>query len=597
MNRFNPFIGYQPGSVPGTYQFQREGGNPLLFGGQTAEDLRKRIDAAKNFGPQRTASLGPGGAPGAAANLTPGGVPPGAVPPARLTPGGTAATPQPPPASPDDVASMVRDLTGAEPGKQEGQPARPQPLAQPPGGTQDYDPWATDSKGRTIYLRRGADPKNPSANDMFVMVPGTRATRGGWIPVSRSKEGGYAVDEEHLNELQGQSDITIEGLEMFAGAESEQAQQEASELDKQADAAARAQDAQLRQLDKAQARMNHARTLYDDYNAKVKEQKIDPDRIYRGSGGTTKRIFDTLASALAGFGAGYKGTRNPIADRIQAEREADIAAQERDLLKKEQSRDTALKYFYQETGNMDAARNAVRALQAEQNVKQLERIAALAKDPKAKAAALQSIAAERTNMEKYREAYVRLSAGQVSATEKYVPGSPGSPARRVPLSLSDRGALEGQLLRGDKAAGGGKNALAMQEGTVAQVTKQLEGYPDDYVPPVHEARNLLSRAGETFVDFLAGAGTYVREFMSPEEQKAVQDALQADQAIASAANTLEGQGAMGVSEQRVRSRATSPNATMGDKKRALAILNERVQAVKAAGGGQVAAPTIQVEGQ
>src|SRR5690606_29492507 len=179
-----------------------------------------------------------------------------------------------------------------------------------------------------------------------------------------------------------------------------------------------------------------------------------------------------------------------------------------------------------------------RALQAEQNVKQLERIAALAKDPKAKAAALQSIAAERTNMEKYREAYVRLSAGQVSATEKYVPGSPGSPARRVPLSLSDRGALEGQLLRGDKAAGGGKNALAMQEGTVAQVTKQLEGYEDDYVPPVHEARNLLSRAGETFVDFLAGAGTYVREFMSPEEQKAVQDALQADQAIASAANTL-----------------------------------------------------------
>src|SRR5690606_24438404 len=163
-----------------------------------------------------------------------------------------------------------------------------------------------------------------------------------------------------------------------------------------------------------------------------------------------------------------------------AEREADIAAQERDLLKKEQSRDTALKYFYQETGNTDAARNAVRALQAEQNVKQLERIAALAKDPKAKAAALQSIAAERTNMEKYREAYVRLSAGQVSATEKYVPGSPGSPARRVPLSLSDRGALEGQLLRGDKAAGGGKNALAMQEGTVAQVTKQLEGYPDDY---------------------------------------------------------------------------------------------------------------------
>lgn len=459
MNKFNPFVGYQPGAVPGTYQFQRPGGNPLLLGGPLAEAQKRRLDAAKGIGPQPTAGLAPGGAPGAPAQLTPGGVAPGRVPPANRTPGGAPAAPTAP-ASDADVSGMVRDLVGpqGEGGTQPEAPKRPQPLATPPGGTQDYDPFATDSKGRTIYLRRGADPNAPSANDMYVMVPGSRGSKGGWVPVSRSKQGGYAVDKEHLERMHSLAEEKIEGIDEYAETEVTEAVETAKELQSQVTDDQALQSDAVAQAERAQERAEKARSSFDDYNEQIIEQKIDPERIYRGEGGTTKRIFDTLASALAAFGAPRMGGRNLIAERIQAEKDADVAAQERELAKKEKSRDSALSYFYQETGNMDAAKNAVRALQSQQNVKKLERIAQLSKDPRAKAAAVQAVSVEKANFERYRQQYLQGAAGSISESERYLPGSSGSPARMAPLSLDDRGKVQKQQIAAEKAGGAGGGA-------------------------------------------------------------------------------------------------------------------------------------------
>src|SRR5690606_12059519 len=100
-----------------------------------------------------------------------------------------------------------------------------------------------------------------------------------------------------------------------------------------------------------------------------------------------------------------------------------------ELLKLQGSRDNALRHFQTISGDLETAKHAVRKLQNDRYIVQLKREAALAQTPQAKAAALKTVAElERENLD-FEQKFKQETAGQISKSFRYQPGSPGSPAR------------------------------------------------------------------------------------------------------------------------------------------------------------------------
>lgn len=496
--------------------------------------------------------------------------------PANVQPSPPGVTQTPVPVLTPEEEAKFRSKAPGQAGQAPQAPAAP---AGGGGGLAGFD-LVSEDKDYQWYQKRGSN--GSGAGDIVKVRKGQAGSAGrpgGWRDMQATQQGGYALDEDMMAQQQMSSGVREMGIEENLATNEMENSLASQEIDRQASLAAHVADEERRRQDDVQRFADHAKTEFEKYTAQVNSAQINPDRIYSGEGGKAREVRHRIASIFGAFGSTLAKSPNFVAERLARMKEDDIAAQEKDLLKSQGQRDTALKYFRDLTGDLDSAKQAVRAAQSEQNILALKKIEALAKTPRDKTAARVAIANEREAYEQAREAYMRGAAGTRSVSSQNlmpVAGSAGRAAQTMAPTTEERKGLVENSKSG-KSTSEVEKTLTGQYGDARAGLKLLEKYPDDYVPPTKENSWVGSRAAESATDFVAGEGTYNRAMKSPEELQAVQDAAMLDYQMGAAQAVLGGQGALSGQEAPQVKAGISPGATMGEKKRALNILVNRLE--------------------
>lgn len=488
---FPRFTNYEPTGKDGLYRFQDSAGGSRLLFGTAAEQAKAGIDRnrqsvlgqlgegkmspdewnalynpqakpppAPEGGDQRTAEAsllqrGRQALSDAAPALSEAGARGVPVVGEALAPVGKAIgqgvqrvlAPPPPPAAPGKAAPPAPAPAVPAAGPEAGAPAEPKMM---------WAPFTTNEKGEQVQVLVYSEGPNKgkevhprgTPGAMQVVSParaGSPGRKGGMMPSAMTVQGGFDPDEDYLGIRSEFVRDQQMALEQTAQAESGEAQAAASALQQQAGEVAGEIAAQQKANQDIKAQLDGARSALDAYTQQINTAQIDPNRIYRGEKGARLSQKHRIAGMFGAFGSTLAKSPNYIAASIAQQREADIAAQEKDLLKKTGQRDTALQYFTQLTGSLEAGKQAVRKLQNDRAIVLLNREAAKAKDAKAKAAAIGAIAALDKENADFAQAYLRDAAGQVSKSFKYVPGTAGTaasgPRVRLPTSTEVSGAV------------------------------------------------------------------------------------------------------------------------------------------------------------
>lgn len=619
MARANAFVDYSETDKPGLYQFKDGSGGSRLLWGTAAEEIKTGIDKGR-------ASVA--GALGAG-KLSPDewnamGTP--AAPPAPLPDERTAAV-----ELPDSMrykgpgATAGGTLPGTE-SKADVQPSMVKPVAAPKGEPvpeltpeqmlkyrmrapeqarserdakataagpvkPQYDLQSVDPKtGKEVYVRRGSDGTNPADIEIrYAAQQGSAGRPGGWRDMSATVQGGHALDEDLMGQQQMSSGVREVAIEENLATNEEENRLVQQEITRQSDLAARLADEERRRQDDVQRFTDHAKSEFEKYTAQVNSAQINPDRIYSGEGGKARETRHRIASIFGAFGSTLAKSPNFVAERLARMKADDIAAQEKDLLKLQGQRDTALKYFRDLTGDLDAAKQAVIAVQSQQNILALKKIEALAKTPRDKTAAKVAIANEQEAYEVAREAYMRSAAGTRSVSAQNlmpVAGTPGrAEVRRAPTAEERKDVVANQAA--GRATGDVQKDIT---GRWAKnnVMREIAGkYPADYVAETHENKNLGSRIAGSALDLVAGAGTTSRTFNSPVEAKGAHDFLLVQKYVQDQLSVRGGQGAASETDAPKLAAAAAPNATMGDLQAAVEIFAAQDEAEARAAGVSV----------
>jgi hypothetical protein len=165
------------------------------------------------------------------------------------------------------------------------------------------------------------------------------------------------------------------------------------------------------------------------------------------------------------------------------------------------------------------------------------------------------------------------------------------------LQSLQKGEAEIAKMQRDTAKGPTASPEKRQAMSALADAKNLESllgdYPDDYVPPTRENRNIVGRKVAGVLDSLGGAGTGDRATLNDYERRAAQDFASAQQTLGAVSSVLGGQGALSGPERDAFIAGMAPGATMGEVNRAVAMLRSRaetkLQAAEATGeaGGTV----------
>jgi len=363
------FVGYE--AVPGTpdaLNFQTGDGRSVMAFGPEAMALKRQLDSSP-----RPLFAGPGatGYEDQAAGMS--------------LPG------QPPPAPPQTAAPAQL------PSQATGQARAPNP-------TGDLGDYLT----KPVYVGGSAGVTRQQLQ--------SKATQGVATPQSSSAgvEGGFAPSADYLENVgnlsvderlahQAQADEGAIGEQRRADMYRNQYEQLASKESAAADHAAKVQAGVARQ---EQVLMT-ARQSYSS-------AKVDPERIYSGVGGTIRAISSGIASALGAYAATVGKAPNFAQGIIDNAIERDIRAQEAEIRIKGESSQNALQDLMRTTGDMETAKSALRIVQQDRALQQVNAFAADSKSAQIKRAAEAWSIEQAKGLNTLVEDYRQKSLGKVT---------------------------------------------------------------------------------------------------------------------------------------------------------------------------------------
>ena len=447
------FIDVAPGPVPGSYAFQRADGSPLIAAGPEAESMAQAIARSKTLAPQPIAqndarsidALSGIGGYGNRADVPP------PVP----------AVQQAPQAPPPGIARPE----GSAPAPQR---AAPEPIARTRTGIIMRDPTTGQ-----LFERTGGSPGVSKAQLQ------QRAANSVAIPVSTSEavQGGYDRNADYEEQLaNAEIDQRLAG-QQSADAAQAAAQREGDFYSQQV--AAQNEVARRDQQYQQEVAALHTRDMLQlqQAQADVRSAKIDSSRLFSGVGGTLRGIGAAIAGAAGAFGAGLARTPNYAMDLINRTIDRDVADQQAELAKKQDSANNAMKQWLNSGATLEQAKAATKASQLEFARAELGKIAAINKSEAVQAnaraldAELQKSLAQ--ELERYRIESLGKRTAEVSS--RMAQPQAGSRGGDMPLTLEQQASLGG--LEKTKAEIGKTAAEAAAKGKGGAIPR---GYQQSY---------------------------------------------------------------------------------------------------------------------
>jgi hypothetical protein len=453
----------------GGYEFKKEDGSPFVAMGPEAKRLAQALDAQKQYAPQPTAMNGGREDPNARMS----------VPDVAAPVPGVSEAPQAPVVDLDQVDAQEAA-------------AAPVPLYGTKGG--------------------GVMEKYPTTGQMYVRTPGsagvsrqqlaTKSTQGVALPsgAAQTVEGGFAPSDDYLNSM---ADANIDkklALQRLDDAQSQRAQAEQQfNANRVAEQASGVEAERERQTKIAQGVDRDLLTL-QQATSELKSSKVDPNRMFRGAGGTLRTIGMAIADAMGAFGAAINHTQNFAHGVIQASIERDIAEQEAELAQKGRNHNNALSAWIRSTGSLDQAKAGLRIQQLELAKSKADEIGSMNKSQEVQAnhamvtASLDEDLAK--NMEAYRQASLGKHTQQVSAQYAY-PHAGAAPGRRLATQ---------EEVKGDVAIQGEKADLAHTQAGTAKTVADTEAKkgPGGQIPrgfiQAYGAADSILKTGENLLN-------------------------------------------------------------------------------------------------
>jgi hypothetical protein len=400
MAGYGQFTGYEPGPAPGTFSFQTQGGQPFVFGGPQAEELKARLDATASMQP-KLAQMSTG--------------PAESMPDAN---GGMSAMPPQAPAAQAPEAAA---------------PAAPAAPANPLAG---FNPSHMTASGDTVFV-------HPETGEVRVNRRARAGSKGGLVERSRTVQGGYKPDEEYLAGTEANFQRQAEAQMVGEEAANEQASMERAYLEKQQQNLAEQAAEQQAQHDQIKSRVGELQLKYDAAEKAYSSSTVDP------MAGRNPNI-DSMVSGLGVVGALLNKSPNYTQQILDQEIQKNIRRQEAELQIKGDSRDNLLGRLKNELGSLDLAKSALYGMQVQQAKNEFSKIAATTGDKARQAVALQNAAKLDQQYLDFRNDYMQRAEGVVTRSIVNAPGSAGS---RGGVGLATQAELAGAREIQGKEAG------------------------------------------------------------------------------------------------------------------------------------------------
>lgn len=422
--------GYEPGPIPGSYNFATKDGRKFAFSGVQAEDLKRKLDQASAIGPQPMAGTNPYGT----------------TPPPKVDFAFGANPPPTPGAPPPSRADVAPKMTGAAPAA----PATPTPT-----------PPATQSTDLGLGYRMGPNGK------IQEFTPGSPGSPGG--PTERSRtihKPGYETDNEQAEAYQ---DANFEILnQRMAGVEE-------------------ARQRQAQAFEEEQALLQDQRVLQNDaYNEELKQKadidlgvkKAEAEREAAVKEYTASKNFDPMKRALSGgknwifglsaglgaFASTIMKSPNYALEVVHGLIDKDIAAQEKEIQIKGDAANNALADLTRKLGSQERAKIALAQIQGQLFQNSLAQHASRSKDAEYQTRSKELILGLQKDYLDKNEQDRRIAAGEVTMNVVNQPAQ----AARAP-GWRDVGDQLGTYKQLQGLSGGGA-----QGGSSALTTKLLE---------------------------------------------------------------------------------------------------------------------------
>lgn len=393
---YGQFTGYEPHpDIPGAYNFQTTGGSPYTFAGPEADQLKARLDAANQA---TTVADNSGGAPGFAdPNIQANAIladaqAKGAPGPLKLPVGGGEAPASIAALPPDQAAEVASG--GMHPVVSNGVNTG---LISGPGGVYDRTPG-------TAGISQAKRQKT--------------ATQGTATPTSESKSvsGGFEQSKEYQQDMAKSYQDEQKAIEEKRNADitaQEQGRAIAGQQFEQQTGQMQQQQALVQQV---QAHVDQAQATRDQALQDYSSAKVDPNRIFHGTGGAFKGIAAALAAGAGAYGAAMNHTQNFAQQAIDSAINRDVAAQEADLRTKKDTSDTALGDLVRRGMSLDQAKNTLTTIQRGWAAQQLQLSQGASGTDQINANSDKMQADLQQKMAQDNEAYRQKSLGQAQQT-------------------------------------------------------------------------------------------------------------------------------------------------------------------------------------
>src|SRR5882724_2731123 len=409
---YGNITGYIPTQQPGAYLFQQRNGPPQMLYGAPAEQLKARLDASSGLAGQAVAGPG-GGAPGDA-----GGVPANSVmagsgalnAPAPAPEPAMSVAPAAPPPAPLISTAPVGPIA-------EGMPVAPSPEAremaqQLAGPTEGVAPVATaqGASAPPTPTALGANGINFGVTQLpngqlAVRTPGVAAVtqeqllkkygegqqlgsgQGVAAPhsVSETTTGGFDPSADYLER---RADLAIDkrlAIDKASDVEAENAVREKQIADQQFQMAADFKAEEQARTAQITAQVQKDLETRDRLQKELGNAKVNPNRIFSGTGGTWRAIGAALAAGLGAAGSGlqamggHPGAPNLAFQAIQSAIDRDISAQENEIKIKGTLADNALTQYMRSGQSLEQAKLGLRSAQLQWVAAQNQQSAAMTK--------------------------------------------------------------------------------------------------------------------------------------------------------------------------------------------------------------------------
>lgn len=441
-------VSYEPGPQPGSYAFQQANGSKFLAFGESAEDLRSRVDASA----QNLASVQGN------ADITPQAVaandPPSTALPASYEAESAANQAYAAGAN----SSSVSDAGGASAGGMSGggspeaqalakqqvagllsapaaKPATAAPAESPEQGTLVVRDPKTH---QLIYSEPGANPGDP--RHTFAMGEAAPATKAGFAPSSMKVEGANAAatpgDLQHVRENEADQ---REAYKLSYDLHAQSLAEQRAAIDAQQSSLAVAQREQQERQQQMQAKADQLAQVYDAAKNDYANTRIDPERYQRGAVG----IGNALAMGLGAYGAAITKSPNFAANLITQQTNNDIARQEAEMRIKGSAAQTALGDLNRQLGSLELAKTAYQGIQLQRAKGQLDLLANSTGTRDAAANYLQGSAQLDAALQANDLAFRQQALGHVTTDFRYHAASGGSRGGQQPLTIEQARELKG----------------------------------------------------------------------------------------------------------------------------------------------------------